>query len=155
MELNFLIVEDQHIRFCQQCGRFQLLSEFDGDKRSCRRKLAQHNVRRRRQERDSPALSETFSSDETNDNKRMRSLVGEYAAGNPVLMQKQQQLQHILSILLNKNPQQQIPREPKSGPYPGRFFFSFFLDFHYVFYVIRTRMYVHVWGYDYTILYVN
>jgi hypothetical protein len=35
-------------RFCQQCGRFQLLSEFDGDKRSCRARLDKHNARRRR-----------------------------------------------------------------------------------------------------------
>ena len=27
------------VRFCQQCGRFQPLSEFDGDKRSCRVRL--------------------------------------------------------------------------------------------------------------------
>lgn len=48
MELNFLVVEKQNIRFCQQCGRFQLLREFDGEKRSCRKKLEEHNTRRRR-----------------------------------------------------------------------------------------------------------
>ncbi|XP_020087499.1 squamosa promoter-binding-like protein 1 [Ananas comosus] len=35
-------------RFCQQCSRFHLLQEFDGDKRSCRRRLAGHNERRRK-----------------------------------------------------------------------------------------------------------
>ncbi|XP_078171651.1 uncharacterized protein LOC144565703 [Carex rostrata] len=35
-------------RFCQQCSRFHLLSEFDQDKRSCRRRLAGHNERRRK-----------------------------------------------------------------------------------------------------------
>jgi len=50
MEANFLLVEGQSIRFCQQCGRFQLLSEFDGDKRSCRKRLARHNSRRRKSE---------------------------------------------------------------------------------------------------------
>ncbi|KAJ3693165.1 hypothetical protein LUZ60_008645 [Juncus effusus] len=35
-------------RFCQQCSRFHLLSEFDQGKRSCRRRLAGHNERRRR-----------------------------------------------------------------------------------------------------------
>eukprot|EP00193_Tetraselmis_chui_P009019 CAMPEP_0177769512 /NCGR_PEP_ID=MMETSP0491_2-20121128/10363_1 /TAXON_ID=63592 /ORGANISM="Tetraselmis chuii, Strain PLY429" /LENGTH=323 /DNA_ID=CAMNT_0019286529 /DNA_START=142 /DNA_END=1113 /DNA_ORIENTATION=- len=34
-------------RFCQLCGKFQLLSEFDGRKVSCREKLALHNKRRR------------------------------------------------------------------------------------------------------------
>ncbi|GLC72495.1 hypothetical protein PLESTF_001253700 [Pleodorina starrii] len=33
-------------RFCQQCGRFHHLSEFDGNRRSCRTMLARHNMRR-------------------------------------------------------------------------------------------------------------
>ncbi|CAK9160705.1 unnamed protein product [Ilex paraguariensis] len=35
-------------RFCQQCSRFHLLHEFDEGKRSCRRRLAGHNRRRRK-----------------------------------------------------------------------------------------------------------
>lgn len=35
-------------RFCQQCSRFHELSEFDETKRSCRRRLAGHNERRRK-----------------------------------------------------------------------------------------------------------
>ncbi|KAJ8900334.1 hypothetical protein K2173_024974 [Erythroxylum novogranatense] len=35
-------------RFCQQCSRFHLLPEFDNGKRSCRRRLADHNRRRRK-----------------------------------------------------------------------------------------------------------
>ncbi|XP_061351469.1 squamosa promoter-binding-like protein 1 [Gastrolobium bilobum] len=35
-------------RFCQQCSRFHVLQEFDEGKRSCRRRLAGHNKRRRR-----------------------------------------------------------------------------------------------------------
>ncbi|GLC67240.1 Squamosa promoter-binding-like protein [Pleodorina starrii] len=35
-------------RFCQQCGRFHELTEFDGNKRSCRSRLQSHNVRRRK-----------------------------------------------------------------------------------------------------------
>ncbi|KAI4299404.1 hypothetical protein L6164_032871 [Bauhinia variegata] len=35
-------------RFCQQCSRFHELSEFDESKRSCRRRLAGHNERRRK-----------------------------------------------------------------------------------------------------------
>ncbi|GAV80584.1 SBP domain-containing protein [Cephalotus follicularis] len=35
-------------RFCQQCSRFHELSEFDENKRSCRRRLAGHNQRRRK-----------------------------------------------------------------------------------------------------------
>jgi hypothetical protein len=36
------------VRFCQQCGKFQAVEEFDGDKRSCRERLERHNARRRR-----------------------------------------------------------------------------------------------------------
>ncbi|KAK0586075.1 hypothetical protein LWI29_000542 [Acer saccharum] len=35
-------------RFCQQCSRFHLLAEFDDGKRSCRKRLADHNERRRK-----------------------------------------------------------------------------------------------------------
>ncbi|KAE8723026.1 Squamosa promoter-binding protein 1 [Hibiscus syriacus] len=37
-----------HQRFCQQCSRFHKISEFDKTKRSCRRRLAGHNERRRK-----------------------------------------------------------------------------------------------------------
>nr|QGZ12971.1 SPL1 [Lycium barbarum] len=40
-------------RFCQQCSRFHQLAEFDEAKRSCRRRLAGHNERRRKSH-DSP-----------------------------------------------------------------------------------------------------
>uniref|UniRef100_A0A7N0VFI6 SBP-type domain-containing protein n=1 Tax=Kalanchoe fedtschenkoi TaxID=63787 RepID=A0A7N0VFI6_KALFE len=42
-------------RFCQQCSRFHLVSEFDESKRSCRRRLAGHNQRRRKSSYDYPA----------------------------------------------------------------------------------------------------
>ncbi|XP_042447785.1 squamosa promoter-binding-like protein 10 [Zingiber officinale] len=35
-------------RFCQQCSRFHVLEEFDEAKRSCRKRLADHNRRRRK-----------------------------------------------------------------------------------------------------------
>ncbi|KAL1543363.1 squamosa promoter-binding-like protein 7 [Salvia divinorum] len=35
-------------RFCQQCSRFHAMGEFDEAKRSCRRRLAGHNERRRK-----------------------------------------------------------------------------------------------------------
>ncbi|KAK7302814.1 hypothetical protein RJT34_13710 [Clitoria ternatea] len=43
-----VLIADQHQRFCQQCSRFHELSEFDDSKRSCRRRLAGHNERRRK-----------------------------------------------------------------------------------------------------------
>ncbi|KAK8655800.1 hypothetical protein V6N13_108366 [Hibiscus sabdariffa] len=44
-----VIVHGIEQRFCQQCSRFHLLAEFDDGKRSCRRRLAGHNERRRKQ----------------------------------------------------------------------------------------------------------
>ncbi|XP_010538149.1 PREDICTED: squamosa promoter-binding-like protein 2 [Tarenaya hassleriana] len=41
-------------RFCQQCSRFHGLSEFDGKKRSCRRRLTDHNARRRKSQPEEP-----------------------------------------------------------------------------------------------------
>lgn len=44
--------DGQRVRFCQQCGRFQPLEEFEENKRSCRARLMRHNERRRKRTRD-------------------------------------------------------------------------------------------------------
>ncbi|KAH8522487.1 hypothetical protein H0E87_003215 [Populus deltoides] len=44
-----VIVAGLERRFCQQCSRFHGLSEFDEKKKSCRRRLSDHNARRRKQ----------------------------------------------------------------------------------------------------------
>ncbi|KAF5744093.1 squamosa promoter binding-like protein [Tripterygium wilfordii] len=46
-------------RFCQQCSRFHELCEFDETKRSCRRRLAGHNERRRKNMSESNAEGST------------------------------------------------------------------------------------------------
>ncbi|KAL9433400.1 hypothetical protein AB3S75_028267 [Citrus x aurantiifolia] len=43
-----VIVNEIEQRFCQQCSRFHFLDEFDDGKRSCRKRLAGHNERRRK-----------------------------------------------------------------------------------------------------------
>eukprot|EP00798_Chlamydomonas_sp_ICE-L_P017656 gene17656-24002_t len=43
-----VMVNDELHRFCQQCGRFHVLEEFDDNKRSCRERLRKHNERRRK-----------------------------------------------------------------------------------------------------------
>ncbi|XP_059670765.1 squamosa promoter-binding protein 1-like isoform X2 [Cornus florida] len=48
-----VVVAGLRQRFCQQCSRFHELLEFDEAKRSCRRRLAGHNARRRRSSYDS------------------------------------------------------------------------------------------------------
>lgn len=48
-----VVLHGQNKRYCQQCGKFHILSDFDEGKRSCRRKLERHNNRRRRKPSDS------------------------------------------------------------------------------------------------------
>ncbi|KAG2672204.1 hypothetical protein I3843_13G028300 [Carya illinoinensis] len=48
-----VVVLGSEQRFCQQCSRFHPVSEFDESKRSCRRRLAGHNERRRKSAHDS------------------------------------------------------------------------------------------------------
>ncbi|CAL9766016.1 unnamed protein product [Musa acuminata subsp. burmannicoides] len=47
-----VVVAGLRQRFCQQCSRFHELAEFDDSKRSCRRRLAGHNERRRKSSTD-------------------------------------------------------------------------------------------------------
>nr|WPD49295.1 SPL-like protein 10 [Agave tequilana] len=42
-------------RFCQQCSRFHVLAEFDESKRSCRKRFADHNRRRRKPQNNNSA----------------------------------------------------------------------------------------------------
>ncbi|KAH6825807.1 hypothetical protein C2S53_008012 [Perilla frutescens var. hirtella] len=56
-----VIVAGLEQRFCQQCSRFHQLPEFDQGKRSCRRRLAGHNERRRKPP-PGPFLSSRYAS---------------------------------------------------------------------------------------------
>ncbi|KAL4859578.1 Teosinte glume architecture 1 [Chlorella vulgaris] len=56
--------DGQPLRFCQQCGKFQPLGDFDGEKRSCRARLDKHNARRRRQREMAHMLKTTGTVDE-------------------------------------------------------------------------------------------
>ncbi|XP_019267266.1 PREDICTED: squamosa promoter-binding-like protein 6 [Nicotiana attenuata] len=55
-----VIVHGIEQRFCQQCSRFHLLAEFDEGKRSCRKRLAGHNERRRKPQFDTHWGSRLF-----------------------------------------------------------------------------------------------
>lgn len=55
-----VIITGKTQRFCQQCSRFHVLSEFDDGKRSCRKRLADHNRRRRK-----PQMSPTAAASST------------------------------------------------------------------------------------------
>lgn len=53
-----VVLDGQSKRYCQQCGKFHILSDFDEGKRSCRRKLERHNNRRRRKPTDAKGVVE-------------------------------------------------------------------------------------------------
>ncbi|KAK7247000.1 hypothetical protein RIF29_41875 [Crotalaria pallida] len=57
-------------RFCQQCSRFHALSEFDDKKRSCRRRLSDHNARRRKPHPEAVRLSQPALSSSPFDGKQ-------------------------------------------------------------------------------------
>ncbi|XP_017979528.1 PREDICTED: squamosa promoter-binding-like protein 1 [Theobroma cacao] len=52
-------------RFCQQCSRFHVLQEFDEGKRSCRRRLAGHNKRRRKTNPDTVVNGNSLNDEQT------------------------------------------------------------------------------------------
>ncbi|XP_004495873.1 squamosa promoter-binding-like protein 1 [Cicer arietinum] len=52
-------------RFCQQCSRFHILQEFDEGKRSCRRRLAGHNKRRRKTNNEAVPNGNSINDDQT------------------------------------------------------------------------------------------
>lgn len=58
-----VIVNGIRQRFCQQCSRFHILAEFDEGKRSCRKRLAGHNERRRKPQINTHLGSTYFTTD--------------------------------------------------------------------------------------------
>ncbi|XP_042457507.1 squamosa promoter-binding-like protein 1 [Zingiber officinale] len=62
---NSAVVRNAIQRFCQQCSRFHLLEEFDEGKRSCRRRLAGHNKRRRKRQPDAIATGNPSVDDQS------------------------------------------------------------------------------------------
>ncbi|XP_073002205.1 uncharacterized protein [Typha latifolia] len=62
---SIVLVAGLSQRFCQQCSRFHVLSEFDQGKRSCRKRLADHNRRRRKSQDLSTAIISSQPADNT------------------------------------------------------------------------------------------
>lgn len=46
--LSEMTLDGNVVRFCQQCGRFHPLSDFEGNKKSCIHKLLAHNAQRKK-----------------------------------------------------------------------------------------------------------
>ncbi|KXZ41683.1 hypothetical protein GPECTOR_322g32 [Gonium pectorale] len=93
-------------RFCQQCGRFHVLSEFDGAKRSCRARLMRHNARRRKRA-DAKEASVDYLLDEPR--KLSRSTSGHTSSSAPRAAAPQ-------LPLLQPLPPQQPPPPPLAPP---------------------------------------
>ncbi|KAF2593410.1 hypothetical protein F2Q70_00045550, partial [Brassica cretica] len=102
------LVGNQMQRFCQQCSRFHLLSEFDEGKRSCRRRLAGHNRRRRKtQPEEVTSGGAVAASDKNKANVDVMALLtalacaqgrnGSQPNGSPAVPQREQ-----LLLILNK-----------------------------------------------------
>ncbi|RWW17842.1 hypothetical protein BHE74_00027519 [Ensete ventricosum] len=76
-----VIVAGRERRFCQQCSRFHGLSEFDQKKRSCRRRLSDHNARRRKPQPATISFSSSRLSSSYYDDRHHMNLV---FGGNPL-----------------------------------------------------------------------
>ncbi|KAL5220789.1 hypothetical protein ABZP36_025502 [Zizania latifolia] len=69
------LVANQMQRFCQQCSRFHPLLEFDEGKRSCRRRLAGHNRRRRKTQPTDVASQLLLPGNQENASNRTQDIV--------------------------------------------------------------------------------
>ncbi|KAL4205248.1 hypothetical protein AMTRI_Chr01g136400 [Amborella trichopoda] len=69
-----VIVGGKEQRFCQQCSRFHGLLEFDDRKRSCRRRLADHNARRRKSQPDAILLNPSRTTSSHHDCRSLERL---------------------------------------------------------------------------------
>jgi hypothetical protein len=59
-----MVLDGVHVRFCQHCGRFQLLQEFDGAFKSCRKSLERHRNSQSRRIRTKTSTKASSESDD-------------------------------------------------------------------------------------------
>ncbi|KAK7304052.1 hypothetical protein RJT34_15060 [Clitoria ternatea] len=90
-------------RFCQQCSRFHALQEFDEGKRSCRRRLAGHNRRRRKTHPDATAVNGGSLNEEKGSSYLLMSLLrilsNMHSNGSDDQTRNQDVLSHLLRNL--------------------------------------------------------
>ncbi|CAD6335989.1 unnamed protein product [Miscanthus lutarioriparius] len=92
-------------RFCQQCSRFHVLSEFDEVKRSCRKRLAEHNRRRRKPA--TTASSKDATSPPANKKPNGGSITSSYSTDNKSRQQGAGKADADLGASQDKDHQQQ------------------------------------------------
>ncbi|KAK8570311.1 hypothetical protein V6N13_003000 [Hibiscus sabdariffa] len=95
-------------RFCQQCSRFHDLQEFDEGKRSCRRRLAGHNKRRRKTNPDTVANSNSLNDEQTSGYLLLSLLkiLSNMHSNRSDQSADQDLLSHLLRSLANRNGEQ-------------------------------------------------
>ena len=59
-----MVLDGRNVRFCQHCGRFQTLQEFDGAFKSCRKSLQRHRNSQSRRIRTKSSTKASSGSDE-------------------------------------------------------------------------------------------
>ncbi|CAL0318558.1 unnamed protein product [Lupinus luteus] len=100
------VLSNQLQRFCQQCSRFHPLSEFDEGKRSCRRRLAGHNRRRRKTQHEDVTTVTSRPENATAGNMEIYSLLtaiapsqGKFEELSKIGSQVPQDKDHLVQIL--------------------------------------------------------
>ncbi|KAE9618852.1 putative transcription factor SBP family [Lupinus albus] len=95
-------------RFCQQCSRFHLLPEFDEGKRSCRRRLAGHNKRRRKTNEEAVPNGSTLNDEHTSSYLliRLLKILSNMHTDRSNQTTDQDVLTHLLRSLASQNVEQ-------------------------------------------------
>ncbi|CAI9759207.1 unnamed protein product [Fraxinus pennsylvanica] len=101
---NRALVGNQMQRFCQQCSRFHALQEFDEGKRSCRRRLAGHNRRRRKSQPDNVNNNNLFNDNQASGHLLMTLLkiLSNLHSNRSNQKDDQDMLSHLLHSLASK-----------------------------------------------------
>ncbi|KAJ8528912.1 hypothetical protein K7X08_030652 [Anisodus acutangulus] len=105
-------------RFCQQCSRFHVLQEFDEGKRSCRRRLAGHNKRRRKTHPEN-VVNGASVNDERGSNYLLISLLRILAnihSNNSDQTKDQDLLSHLLRNLASATNEKNVPGLSSASP---------------------------------------
>ncbi|XP_024627503.1 squamosa promoter-binding-like protein 2 [Medicago truncatula] len=77
-----VVIDGMVRRFCQQCGRFHNLAEFDEKKRSCREQLSRHNARRRKHQPEALQSSQSVLSSRCDGKQQMSPFANSKTATN-------------------------------------------------------------------------
>lgn len=107
-------------RFCQQCSRFHPRAEFDEGKRSCRKRLADHNRRRRKPQPNPCTASQCQAGTSTaleNENRKPKGSTGHDATGVQITSNMSTSTSTTPSLITSV-PMLMFPANTYKGPIP-------------------------------------